>query len=145
MKVWERCLIPLQILRVNSWILCDKQPFFIATSRRIPARRELPWKRRSLPKQTKCWKALSLESQCRPVETRSKETRQANNESYRKSFIAKSSQNDAKKKEQEGKEPVFLKLTNTPIVTFGRTQTFLPPPLFRLFQNKSFAKINSLS
>jgi hypothetical protein len=34
---------------------------------------------------------------------RSKETRQANNESYRKSLIAKSSQNDTKKKGKEKK------------------------------------------
>ncbi len=85
-------------------------------------------------------KALSLESKSRPTEMRSKETRQANNESYRKSLIAKSSQNDAKKKEKREKEPVFLKLTNTPIVTFWRTQTFLPPPLFRLFKNKEFCQ-----
>jgi hypothetical protein len=69
---------------------------------------------------------MSLESKCRPTGTRSKETRQANSESFKKSLIAKSSQNDANKREKEGKEPVFLNLMNTPIVTFGRTQTFLP-------------------
>jgi len=66
-------------------------------------------------------------------------------ESYRKSLIAKSSQNNAKKREKGEKEPVFLKMTNTPIVTFGKIRTLLPPPLFRLFKNRSFATINSLS
>jgi hypothetical protein len=84
---------------------------------------------------------LSLESKCRPIGTRSKETRQANSKSYKNSLIAKSSQNDTKKKEQEGKEPVFLKLMNTPIVTFGRTQTFLPLLFSVYLRTGVFAKL----
>jgi hypothetical protein len=76
---------------------------------------------------------------------RSKETRKANNESYRKSLIANSSQNDAKKKEQGRKEPVFLKMTKLPIVTFGRTRTFLPLLFLVYLRTGVFAKINSFS
>jgi hypothetical protein len=65
----------------------------------ISSKEGISLKRRSLLKQIKCWKALSLESKYRSAEMRSRETRQTNCESYKKSLIAKSSQNDAKKKE----------------------------------------------
>ncbi len=102
---------------------------------------KISWKNKSFLKQTKCWKALSLESKCRQTGTRWKETRQADIETYKKSLIAKSAQNDAKKREKERKEPVFLNWTNTPIVTFRRSQIFFPAPLFCLFKNKMFVKL----
>jgi hypothetical protein len=97
-------------------------------------------KKKVIPQTNKMLKSIESQIEIQTSRNEIKETRKANNESYRKSLIAKSSQNDAKKKEQGRKEPVFLKMTKMPIVTFGRTQTFLPPPLFRLFKKRSFCQ-----
>ena len=78
-------------------------------------------KKRVIPQTNKMLKSIESQIEMQTNRNEIKREKTSKHRKYKKSLIAKSSQNDAKKKEKERKKSVFLNLMNTP-----GTQTFFP-------------------